>query len=137
MPLKLPSPRHVDMATLLLRLAVGTVLIVHGFQKLQSPAGWVGYVDQLGWPLPGVFGWYIILLEFLGGILLVLGLWVRRLSVLLMLEFAYIVLLVKGLGSFSLVQVDLLMFGGAWALANLGEGSYSLVAKLHAKRPEA
>lgn len=135
--MKVPSPRHVDLATLILRLSVGAVLIVHGWQKLQSPAGWIGYVDQLGWPLPSLFGWYIILLEFVGGLMLVAGWWVRRVSLLLILEFLYIVLLVKGFGSFSKVQVDLLMLGGSWALANLGEGSYSLAAKVRAKRTEA
>jgi putative oxidoreductase len=68
--------RMKDWAPLPLRLALGAGLILHGGIKLFVPGGHanIAYeVAELGVPLPGVMGWVVGSVEFLGGLGIVLG----------------------------------------------------------------
>ena len=66
-----------DLAILLLRLALGSVMWAHGAQKLLSlfgghgPQGFVRMVGTMGFPVS--LAWLVIGLEFFGGIAIVLG----------------------------------------------------------------
>ncbi len=66
-----------DLALLLLRLALGSIMWAHGAQKLlglfggSGPQGIVGLTRSLG--LPYQLGWLVIAIEFFGGIAVVLG----------------------------------------------------------------
>src|SRR3990170_9092109 len=68
---------------LLLRLAIGPVFIAHGAQKLfvRGPAQVAGSLVNLGIPLPEISAWLLVLTEFGGGILLLLGLFTRWASI--------------------------------------------------------
>ncbi len=61
----------------LLRVVVGGLLAIHGWPKIQDPLKLVGLVEGLGFQ-PGAF-WAVLLAatEFIGGILLALGLLTR------------------------------------------------------------
>ena len=70
-----------DLAMLILRVAVGGVVAMHGFMKLGwvgkggSPAGTAGFFQNYLGFKPGIFwAWVAILAEGLGGTLLALGL---------------------------------------------------------------
>ncbi len=65
------------VAHALLRIVAGAALAVHGWPKIQDPMKLVGMVESLGFA-PGAF-WAVMLAatEFIGGILLVLGLLTR------------------------------------------------------------
>lgn len=70
-------------AELILRVALGAILIPHGMQKLFGAFGGMGYTanaalfERLGYS-PGAFwGTLVGCTEFIGGILLVLGLFTR------------------------------------------------------------
>lgn len=71
---------HVDLALLVLRVAVGVVVFAHGAMKLGwvgkggTPAGTAAWFDSIGLR-PGVFWtWVVIVAEVGGGVLTVLGL---------------------------------------------------------------
>lgn len=76
-----------DWGLLILRLALGIVMIAHGWPKLnpngpmKGPAGFGGFLKQMGVPLPMFFGWVVALLETVGAALLILGLGTRILAV--------------------------------------------------------
>src|SRR3990172_4410438 len=71
---------------MILRLSLGITFLVHGWMKLnrngavRGPAGFAGWLKQMGVPLPSVFGWIVPLLETGGAALLVLGLGTRILA---------------------------------------------------------
>ncbi|MFA7667008.1 MAG: DoxX family protein [Burkholderiaceae bacterium] len=65
------------VAYALLRIVAGIAFMVHGWPKIQNPMSLVGMVESLGF-VPGPL-WAVLLAatEFIGGILLVLGLLTR------------------------------------------------------------
>jgi len=62
----------------ILRIVVGIVFLVHGWQKITAMGfhGTAGMFGQIGIPLPTISSAVVILVEFLGGIALILA-WPR------------------------------------------------------------
>ena len=76
--------KYSAWAPLLLRLALGVVFIAHGASKLFGGiAGTTQFFAGLGIPLPGIAAWVVALVEFFGGIALVIGLFTRYAGLLL------------------------------------------------------
>lgn len=70
-----PHPLRTDVGLLVVRLALGTVMIAHGWQKLDSQ-GFTATADgfaALGIPAPEGAAAYAIGVELVGGVLLLLG----------------------------------------------------------------
>ena len=92
-----PSAVHASASAsaglLLLRLAVGALLLVHGVPKLSDPGGATGMAASLGVPAPDVAGWLVVLGEVGLGSLLLLGLLTRVAGGLLVLQMAGVWLL--------------------------------------------
>lgn len=90
-----------DWAPLILRLGLGILFPFHGWLKAnpQGPAGGVrgfsGWLGQMHVPLPGFFGWVVVLLETAGAVLLVLGLGTRILALGFAIEMLVAIVLVK------------------------------------------
>lgn len=124
------STKCVDKALLVLRIVAGLIFIIHGWGKLfgGTPGipGFTGYLVTLGVPAAGLFAWVIAILEFFGGIALVLGIGTRLVAGLLTIEMAIAFLLVSR--SLPKGDVELALFGIAFALAMGGGGAYALMA---------
>jgi putative oxidoreductase len=77
--------RTAPYAALILRVSLGVLFLAHGlWMKVLTfgVSGTVGYFESLGYP--GVFAYLVILGEIGGGLALILGLWTRAISVLLL-----------------------------------------------------
>lgn len=87
-----------------LRVVVGLVFAMHGGQKLfvVGAAGVAGFLGQVGVPAPGLAAWVVIAVEFLGGILLLLGLLTRPVALLLAADMLGAILFVHGRAGFFL-----------------------------------
>lgn len=66
-----------DWGLLILRVVVGLIFFLHGWQKLTAFGfgGTAGFLGSLGIPLPSVLGVVLILAELLCGLALILGLY--------------------------------------------------------------
>jgi putative oxidoreductase len=119
----------VDLPSLLLRLAVGTLFIIHGYPKLTSAQRQQGgaWMKSMGMPaaivpLGGV-------VEFFGGLALVLGLLtpiVAALSALWMLSTTWFSISKVKKKYASGYEIDITLLLAALALALLGSGIYSI-----------
>ena len=68
---------YIHLASLLIRVGLAAVFIIHGWGKVADPSGIIGVMGRLGIPLPTIAGWIIAIFEFGGGILVLLGLYTR------------------------------------------------------------
>jgi putative oxidoreductase len=131
-----PSPRQQSLGLAALRVAVATIFIRHGAQKLFvfGFAGVTGAFTHMGVPLPGVMGPLIGLLEFFGGIALLLGFLTRVLAVGFVLDMLGAILLVQLKRGFSGYELEFLLLGSSVALFLTGAGGFSIDALLAGRR---
>jgi len=147
---------YKDWAPVFLRVSLGLLFITHGYGKIfgtagigdflmslgipqgifSGIAGFTGYLEQLGVPGPGFFAVLIGLIEFVGGIGLLLGLFTRLSALFLAVEFAVVVVFVHiinfplaGAGWESILPY----LGGLLALLVMGPGMWSLENKIFGK----
>lgn len=114
-----------ELSHLGLRLAVGTMFIVHSLGKFGGGAG--GFFSSIG--LPSEMAPLIGLLELIGGALLVAGVLTRISATLLAMEMLGIMVYVKKLESFSGkngLELELLAFVIFLTILVLGPGKLSL-----------
>jgi putative oxidoreductase len=133
------SPSRVDTALAVLRVVIGAIFIAHGAQKLFvfGLAGVTGAFGQMGVPLPGLTAPLVTVVEFFGGLALLLGVQTRVVAIALaidMLGAMAFVHLKEGFFAPKGIEFPLSLFGGALALALAGAGSYSLDRVLTERR---
>ncbi|NLS06960.1 DoxX family protein [Rhizobium sp. P32RR-XVIII] len=78
----LGSGRIKDEALLIARIFLAVLFLVFGWGKLTDYPGTVAYMMSVGAPLPSVLARLAMVIEFFGGIGLVLGICVRPLALL-------------------------------------------------------
>jgi len=126
----------MSLGLLLLRLALGSIMAAHGAQKLfgwwggPGMSGIAGMCSSLAYRFPLLMAWSLALAEFGGGLSIATGL-VSPLGSLLvtvvMINAVYHVHWAKGFfvgnGGY---EFNMLIAGGALALAGTGPGRYAL-----------
>lgn len=115
-----------DWAFLALRVVLGIVMIIHGFPKIKNIRATADGFCGMGLK-PAIFwGALVAIVEFVGGIALVLGFFVQIVAAIIALQFLIILVKVKKLENFSKFEYDLLIFVSALVLIMVGGGIYSL-----------
>lgn len=126
------TPLRLDLGLAVLRVVVGLVFLVHGYQKLflMGMGGVTEFFTQIGAPLPGISAPLVSLLEFGGGLALILGLFTPVVAALLALDMLGAMLLVHLPAGFYVAEGGyefvLTLFGASLALALTGPGTYAL-----------
>ncbi|MFB9963027.1 DoxX family protein [Sinosporangium siamense] len=121
----------IDIAALAARLGLGGIFITNGWAKLEAGlTSTSASFEQIGAPMPGVWAASTMLVELIGGTLLIVGLIVPLAGLILFAEYAAIFFLSADEVSESLATggVNLAVALGAAAilLAALGAGRISL-----------
>ncbi|KKU93801.1 MAG: DoxX family protein [Candidatus Jorgensenbacteria bacterium GW2011_GWA1_48_13] len=116
-----------NSAIFILRVVVGLVLMRHGLPKLKNIKGTGEWLQGVGFR-PGNF-WAVVagLVEFVGGLALVLGFLTQLASVFIAVEFLVILVKFKKDKMFAgESEIDWLILAAALILMTLGSGALSL-----------
>ena len=129
-------------AVTILRIVIGLIFLLMGLGKFQNAAGAIGFpagfittVGSLGFPVPGLLAWLPLILEPIGGLLLVLGIGTRWLAAYFFLEMVITTIFVKALRGTLFIQprgagvgyeLDLLLAAGCLVLAAMGSTHISI-----------
>ena len=126
-----------NLALLLLRIGVGLIFVLAGWGKLTGIENVQAFFGNVGIPLAGIMAWVVALVEFVGGLMVLIGYKVKIPSLLLAFIMIVAILTVKlgGDGGFSGMRVDIMLLVSSSAIAILGSGGYSVEGMLN-KSPE-
>ena len=121
-----------DTGKLLLRLALGLLILLHGISKITSgPAGILASVTKAGLPEP--FGYLVYVGEVLAPILVIVGFLTRPAAAIIAINMIFAVYLVHLGQLFELtkqggwaLELQGMYFFTAVAIALLGAGRYSV-----------
>jgi len=118
----------------ILRLVTGLVLITHGFPKLfgsaTAKAGLILFFQSTVLPAPSVMVVVAGILECVGGLLLILGLFTAYTTAVLALEFIVIILFVELMKGFGAMELDLFVLASLFVLNAQGSGEMSVDAMM-------
>lgn len=121
-----------DLGKLILRLALGILVLLHGLGKLDGGVGWItGMLQSNG--LPGFIAYGVYIGEILAPALIILGLWTRLGGLIITINMLFVLglvhmndLFVLGKsGGWALELQGMFLFGSI-AVILLGAGAYSL-----------
>jgi putative oxidoreductase len=131
---------RIEVGTLILRVVLGISFFIHGLSKFQGGIeNTVGWFDSIG--IPGVLAYAAATIELVGGILLVIGLGTKIVSVLLSLIMIGAIVKVKfavgflGNGQMAGYELDLAFLAMAIFLAINGSTLLS-VDQIFSRKPE-
>jgi putative oxidoreductase len=130
-------PEYPAWGIFVVRVITGLLFAVHGWQKFAGGiAGVTGFFAKIGIPIPGVMAPFVAGLELIGGVLLIVGLATRWVSLLFACEMAvttfYVQLPTRGWNG---ADLDRLLLAVALLLVLAGPGAAALDSVLTARRP--
>lgn len=146
----LPLPR--DWYAVPLRLVLGYGFFEHGYAKLsRGPEGFIAILTAIGMPFPELLGWSTVIVELLGGAMILAGAFVPLASIpmiIILLVATFTVHLPNGFSSIKLrafdaagahfgqpgYETDLLYIAGLLALCIAGAGPLSVDGALQSRR---
>ena len=130
--------KSANWSVLFVRLAVGLVFLVHGFGKLFGVgpfpfglSGTAGFLAGLGFPSAMFFAWVLALVETLGGLAIILGLFTRYAALLVGIDMIFALLLVHIPSGFyeSNGEIALVLLLAAISLLFSGAGKHLVLEK--------
>jgi putative oxidoreductase len=136
------SPASTDRlgtALAIVRVVVGIVFVAHGAQKLFvfGLAGVSGGFAQMGVPLPGITGPLVALVEFFGGIALIIGLLTRLAALGLAIDMVGAIVLVHLKNGFFMptgFEYAFTLLAACVAIAMAGPGAFAVDHEIAKRR---
>ena len=128
------NPR-ADLGKLILRLALGVLILLHGIAKLRGGLGQItGLVEAHG--LPGFIGYGVLIGEVLAPAMVLFGFYARLGGALIAINmlFAFALVHMGQLGQLNAqggwaLELQAMYFAAGAAIALIGPGSYSANGK--------
>ena len=118
--------QYKDYVPLLLRIAVGLIFIIAGWGKLTGIEGTAQFFGSIGIPLATFSAWLVAIVEFFGGIMVLLGFFTRIPALLLAIIMVVAILTTKLGGEWDPVRLDLALLLMSLCLLITGDGKASV-----------
>jgi len=116
---------HATLAVL--RVVVGlSIAFGHGLGKLPPPSSFVKIVAALNFPMPELFAWAAGMSEFVGGLLLAVGLMTRPAAATLVVTMAVAFFGHHAGDPFKARELSMLFGAAALCFAGTGSGRFGL-----------
>lgn len=113
-----------EIAFLIARILLGVILIAHGWDKfaITGLEGVTGFFDSLGIPAAGIAAPVAAVVELLGGILIILGVFTRIVAAFVGIDMLFAAL-------FAHVSSGIFVTNNGWELTGaIGAGALLLIA---------
>ena len=125
------SPRQASVGIAILRIGVGCIFAAHGYMKLfvWGIAGTTNAFAGMGVPVPTLTAPLVGVLEFFGGIALILGVLTRLIALGMAINMLVAILLVRIKGGFFApngAEFEILLLFASLALVFTGAGALSI-----------
>lgn len=116
-------------AAFIMRLAVGGVFLSHGITKYQNGIqATAGFLHGVGLPFSTIFAGYLIVVETIGAVCVMLGIFTRIWAAAMAVNMAVAIALAV-LPSGRSFELEALLLAGAVTLVALGDGPLSLAVR--------
>jgi putative oxidoreductase len=129
------NPTLTNLAALIGRILIAVIFLVSGYGKIAGFDGVAGYIGSKGLPMPEVLAALTIVLELVGGVLLVIGYKVRWVAIVFFLWLIPTTYLFHRFWGIDAAQVqaqqinflkNVSIMGAFLLLFGFGPGAYSL-----------
>ncbi|MGE3975046.1 MAG: DoxX family protein [Bdellovibrionales bacterium] len=126
-----PSSPLFHFGLFVLRVFVGmTMALAHGWNKIPPSEKFLEGVIEMGFPLPIVFAWSAGLAEFMGGILLAIGLFVRPSALFIAITMGVAGFVRHAEDPFQKQELSLVYLAVAIFFVCVGGGKWSIDSKV-------
>jgi len=124
-----------DVIALVGRILMSWIFLSSGFGKLMNVAGFAAVLDKRGVPAPSFMGWLGVIVEFGGGLLILLGVKIRYAAILMILFVAVATLISHRYWDYPVDQLvaqqtnfwkNITIIGGFLFMFLAGAGRYSV-----------
>jgi len=137
-----PTARQIDLGLAILHVIAGVIFFAHGYQKVFEFgfSGVAGFFGQIGVPASGFTGPAIGILELVGGLALILGLFTRVFGFLLACDMLGAIFFVHAKGGFFVpkgIEFVMALCAMAITLGIAGGGGFSVDAIIARRRGSA
>lgn len=122
-----------DVGILILRVVVGVVFVVHGWDKFFHIKDIIGFFGSVGIPFPHFTAYFVATIEFFGGIAILLGAFTWLVGLLFAIIMLVVIFSVKGTSHLIGIggyEYELVLLGASLALAKIHPGKYSVMRSL-------
>ena len=129
------ASRATDIGLLILRVGVGLAMaLAHGLGKIPPSQGFIEATAGMGFPIPVLFAWAAALSEFLGGLLIAIGLATRPAALMLAFTMATAAFVAHGPDPFSDKEMAFVYLVASLTLVATGAGRYAVDRALRRPR---
>ncbi len=120
---------YQNIILLLARIVLGVTFIKHGWPKIKKPFGMKDMLADMNFPIPAVLSVLVAVIEFVGGIFIIAGLYTQTACLLIAVVMAVAVFVKKFKMNKRWVdgyELDLALLFLALILALFGAGDWAL-----------
>ena len=115
-----------NISILIARLIIGGLFVGTGWMKISDMAMTIGFFQSLG--IPAFLAYVVGYAEFIGGILLILGLWIEITTAILAIIMIVAIYLTRA-GGFPAFSTPLVTLGSLLAICAAGPGKIAFSPK--------